>query len=351
MPTARGIIGVSSSQSTVNTPFPAAGIKRLKKRKFAGCSERWICFDRSVTSVAKSYRHLLARPELTYQFIAEQHQQYAIRLLCKALEVSESGYYAWRSRKVPQRCREDARLSAEIQQIELSHRQVYGSPRIHAALRGRDIHCSRKRVVRLMQTLGLSAQQKRRRKPTTKSDPRARWAPNHLNREFEAQQPNSKWVADTKAVETAEGWLYLAVVLDLFSRMVVGWAMAPTEDEMLVELAFQMALARRHPPAGLLHHSDRGSEYTSDRYLALLGDLGIRVSMSRTANCYDNAAMEAFFATLTRECIDRMRFQSRAQARSAIFEYLECFYVRSVQPKLAFTGEGMAGKGITLDNS
>jgi putative transposase len=186
--------------------------------------------------------------------------------------------------------------------------------------------CSRKRVVRLMQQLGLSAQTKRSRKPTTKSDPRARFAPNHLGREFTAAQPNSKWVTDTKAVETAEGWLYLAVILDLFSRLVVGWAMAATEDSELVELALRMAVAQRHPPTGLLHHSDRGSEFTSDRYLALLAELGIQVSMSRTANCYDNAAMESFFATLTKECTDRMRFKTRQEARSAIFEFLECFY-------------------------
>jgi putative transposase len=247
-------------------------------------------------------------------------------VLCKTLEISESGYYAWRSRKVSQHCREDARLSAEIQQIFLDHRQVYGSPRIHAVLKGRGIHCSRKRVVRLMQQLGLSAQTKRSRKPPTKSDPRARFAPNLLNREFNAEQPTSKWVTATKAVETAEGWLYLAVILDRFSRLVVGWAMAATEDEQLVELALRMAVVKRHPPEGLLHHSDRGSELTSDRYLALLSELGIEVSMSRTANCYDNAAMESFFASLTKECTDRTRFKTRQEARVTIFEYLECFY-------------------------
>jgi transposase InsO family protein len=261
-----------------------------------------------------------------FQYIAEQSQEYSITLLCKALEVSESGYYGWRGRKASQHCREDAKLAAEIQQIFLDHRQVYGSPRIHAALKARGMPCSRKRVVRLMQQLGLSAGPKRSRKPTTKSDPRARFAPNHLNREFTAEQPNSKWVTDTKAVETAEGWLYLAVILDLFSRMVVGWAMAASEDGALVELALRMAYARRHPGAGLLHHSDRGTEFTSDRYQAALRELGIEVSMSRTANCWDNAAMESFFATLTKECTDRTRFQSRQQARSAIFEYLECFY-------------------------
>jgi len=263
---------------------------------------------------------------MRFEFIAEHSQQYAVTLLCQALDVSVSGYYTWRSRPVSHQCREDAKLSALIQHIFLDHRQVYGSPRIHAVLKARGIHCSRKRVVRLMQQLGLCAQSKRRRKPTTKSDPHARWAPNRLNREFTAAQPNCKWVTDTKAVETAEGWLYLAVILDLFSRLVVGWAMAATEDEALVELALRMAVARRNPEAGLLHHSDRGTEFTSERYQAALRELGIEVSMSRTANCCDNAAMESFFATLTKECTDRTPFQTRQQARSAIFEYLECFY-------------------------
>jgi putative transposase len=261
-----------------------------------------------------------------FQFIAEHSHQYAITLPCKVLEVSESGYYAWKGRKASQHGREDARLSAEIQQIFLDHRQVYGSPRVHAVLKARGIACSRKRVVRLMQQLGLSAGRQRARQPTTQSDPRARFAPNHLNREFSAEEPNRKWVTDTKAIETAEGWLYLAVILDLFSRLVIGWAMAATEDGVLVELALRMAVARRHPETGLLHHSDRGTEFTSDRYQAALHELGIEVRMSRTANCWDNAAMESFFATLTKECTDRTRFQSRQQARSAIFEYLECFY-------------------------
>ncbi len=263
---------------------------------------------------------------MKFRFIAEHKHEYPITVLCQALEVSESGYYGWKNRKASQHCREDARLAADIQQIFLEHRKLYGSPRIHAVLKARGVHCSRKRVVRLMQQLGLSAQTKRSHKPTTKSDPSARFAPNHLNREFAAEQANSKWVTDTKAVETAEGWLFLAVILDLFSRMVVGWAMAASEDTDLTELALRMAVARRDPEVGLLHHSDRGSEFTSDRYLALLADLGIQVSMSRTANCWDNAAMESFFATLTKECTDRIRFQTRQQARSAIFEYLECFY-------------------------
>ncbi len=232
----------------------------------------------------------------------------------------------------------------EVMQF-LENRQVYGSPRLHVALRDRGWRCGRKRVVRLMRTLGLCAKPRKPRKPTTtSSDPTAHFAPNKLGRDFTAARPNTKWVTDITAIPTAQGWLYLAVVLDLFSRMIVGWAMAPTEDEHLVTLALQMALARRHPQAGLLHHSDRGSEYTSRGYQALLAQMGIDVSMSRTANCYDNAAMESFFDKLKSECVDHTHFQTQAQARSAIFEYLECFYVRSVQPKLVLPSERMAGK-------
>jgi putative transposase len=178
-----------------------------------------------------------------------------------------------------------------------------------------------------MQQLGITAQTRRTRKPTTGSDPHARFAPNLRKLEFSANAPNTKWVTDTKVVETAEGWLYLVVIVDLFSRLVVGWAMAATEDAELTELALRMAVARRHPGSALLHHSDRGTEFTAERYQVALHDLGIElISMSRTGNCWDNAAMESFFATLAKECVNRVRFQTRQEARSAIFEYLECFY-------------------------
>jgi putative transposase len=250
--------------------------------------------------------------------------------MCRALDVSESGYYAWKERPASEHEREDARLSAEIQQIFQEHRQVYGSPRIHAALASRGIHCGRKRVVRLMQALGLSALPKKSRKPqSTKSDPHARFAPNLLDRDFTAEAPNTKWVTDCTMISTMQGWLYLAVVLDLYSRRVVGWAMGATENEELVTLALRMALARRHPQSDcfpLLHHSDRGREYTSLGYQECLKQEGIEVSMSRIGDCYDNAAMESFFATLKKECVYRQHFQNPRQARQAVFEYLECFY-------------------------
>ena len=181
-----------------------------------------------------------------------------------------------------------------------------------------------------MQALGLSALLKKLRQPQrTKSHPAARFAPNVLDRDCTAEAPNTKWVTDSTMIETAEGWLYLAVVLDVFSRRVIGWVMGEAEDEELVTLALRMALARRKPDTAclpLLHHSDRGSEYTSLGYQACLKREGIDVSMSRTGECYDNAAMESFFATLKKECAYRQEFQSRRQARQAVFEYIESFY-------------------------
>ena len=210
-----------------------------------------------------------------------------------------------------------------------ANRRVYGSPRVHAELRAQGIHCARKRVARLMREQGLFAQRPRHRTVTTRSEPGAQVAPNLLQRDFSADQPDKKWVADTTYIWTAEGWLYLAVVLDLFSRMVVGWSMAAIQDATLVVQALQMAVTRRRPEAGLLHHSDRGSTYTSENYQALLQQEGIRASMSRTADCYDNAARESFFHRFKGECIDGESFQTRAQGRLATFDDIESFYNRT----------------------
>jgi putative transposase len=188
--------------------------------------------------------------------------------------------------------------------------------------------CGKKRVARLMRERGLSAKPHKHRTRTTDSQHEQPEAPNLLNREFTAAAPNTKWVADITAIWTMEGWLYLAFVLDIFSRMVVGWAMDSHRDEELVEHAARMALARRQPEAGLLHHSDRGSQYTAADYRERLSQHGIVVSMSGKGDCYDNALMESFFGTLKTECVDRQSFVSRAQARQAIFEYLVVFYNR-----------------------
>jgi putative transposase len=255
-------------------------------------------------------------------------KDYPITMLCETLGVSLSGYYAWKKRPMSQHQREDQQLAERIHTVYHVNRQVYGSPRIHAELRDQGICVSRKRVARLMREQGLSACRRRHRTITTKSEPGARVVPNLLNQEFTASRPNEKWTGDITAIWTYEGWLYLAVVLDLYSRRVIGWAMAATQDEALIERAFQMALLGRQPPAGVLFHSDRGSQYTSDAYRVLLAEVGATVSMSRTGNCYDNAVTESFFGTLKGECVERFSFQTRGQARQTIFEYVECFYNR-----------------------
>lgn len=266
---------------------------------------------------------------MKYQFIAEYRQEYSITLMCRVLEVSVSGFYAWLKRPPSRHSREDAQLAEQIKTIFQANRRVYGSPRVHAELRDQGIKCAPKRVARLMREQELFAQRPRHRTVTTHSAPGAQVAPNLLKRDFSAERPNTKWVADTPYIWTAEGWLYLAVVLDLFSRMVVGWSMAAVQDATLVVQALHMAIVRRRPQAGLLHHTDRGSTYTSDSYQALLQQEGMVVSMSRTADCYDNAAMESFFHSFKGECVDSQSFQTRAQARSSTFDYLETFYNRT----------------------
>lgn len=266
---------------------------------------------------------------MKYQFIAEYQHEYPITVMCRVLEVSVSGYYAWRKRAPSEHSREDAQLAEKVKTAFQANRGVYGSPRVHAELHAQGIHCARKRVARLMREQELFAKRPRHRTITTKSEPGAQVAPNLLQRDFSADQPDRKWVADTTYIWTTEGWLFLAVVLDLFSRMVVGWSMSAIQDATLVAQALHMAVARRRPQAGLLHHSDRGSTYTSESYQALLQQEGMRASMSRTADCYDNAAMESFFHSFKGECIDGQSFQTRAQARSSIFDYIECFYNRT----------------------
>jgi putative transposase len=229
---------------------------------------------------------------------------------------------------VSQHQREDQQLAEHIHAVYHSGRQVYGSPRIHAELREQGITSSRKRRAPLMREQGLSARRRWHRTTTTKSESGARVAPNLLAQELTASHLNEKWTGDITAIWTYEGWLYLAVVLDLFSRRVIGWARAATQDEALIETALPMALLGRQPSPGLVFHSDRGSQYTSDAYRAALAAADITVSMSRTGNGYDNAVTASFFGTLKGECVERTCFQTRREARQTIFEYGECFYNR-----------------------
>jgi len=265
---------------------------------------------------------------MIYKFIAEHESEFRTQRMCRVLGVGRSGYYAWCSRSASQRVQEDEVLLVKIQQEYQISRGTYGSPRIHAALQKQGVKCGRKRVARLMRLHKITGRKRQKRRPiTTQRDPSAIPAPNLLNQEFYASAPDQKWVSDITYIETVEGWLYLASILDLFSRRVVGWAMADHLEASLVEDALKMALQQRQPEAGLLHHSDQGRQYTSVVYQNRLANAHCQVSMRRTGNCYDNAAIESFFGTLKTECAIQP-FATRAQARTAIFEFIEAWYNR-----------------------
>lgn len=253
---------------------------------------------------------------------------YQVQTMCRVLEVGRSGYYAWRRRPVSRRCQANERLLVEIRTLYRISNQSYGSPRIYRELRGTGVVCSRKRIARLMHREQLVARKTHKRVPrTTRRDPHAQPAPNLLNQEFAALEPDRKWAGDITYIDTAEGWLYLAVILDLFSRKVVGWAMAAHMEASLVQQAWHMAVSQRAPSVDLLHHSDQGSQYTSAAYQHDLALYHCQVSMSDVGDCFDNAVIESFFATLKTECTFE-QFATRAQARTAIFEYIEAWYNR-----------------------
>lgn len=265
---------------------------------------------------------------MRYQFIQDHQDEFPVRRMCSVLGVSSSGYYAWRTRPVSSRARANQKLLVEIRAIHSRSRRIYGSPRVHAELRDCNFLVGKNRVARLMRAENLRGQRKRKQPHTTNSQHGHPVAPNHLNRDFHATRPNEKWLADITYIPTAEGWLYLAVVLDLFSRKIVGWAFAATLESCLVEQAFQMAVRDRTALTGLLHHSDRGSQYAGDAYQRLLSDQQIQVSMSRTGNCYDNAPMESFFSTLKCEHVHFQKYQTRQEAQTDIFAYIVGFYNR-----------------------
>jgi putative transposase len=247
-------------------------------------------------------------------------------VLCRVLGVSRSGFYAARVRPVAARVTEDARLALQIAAIHRASRRRYGSPRVHAELRAHG-HCtSRKRVARLMRHAGLAARRRRAFRITTQSRHTRATAPNRLARHFTAPAPNRVWVTDITYLATVEGWLYLAVVLDLFSRRVVGWATSDRLGEGVALEALGMGVARRRPRPGLLHHSDRGSQYASGEYRAVLAAHGMECSMSRLASCWDNAVAESFFATLKIELDHEGAWRTRAEAHHAVFHYIELFY-------------------------
>lgn len=266
---------------------------------------------------------------MSYQMISNHQDQYAVEIMCRALEVSVSGYYAWRTRTPSQHAQDDAKLVAEIRTIHQASRGLYGSPRIHAALAQAGIQVSRKRVTRLMREAGIHSQRRVRRQiRTTDSDHQRPVAPNVLARDFSADAPNQKWVGDILGLWTDEGWLYVAALLDTFSRRVVGLAMSALRNEPLVEAALRMALGQRILDGPLIHHTDRGSQYTADDYLVQLKTYGVTISMSGKGDPYDNAMAESFFSTLRAECVELQRFATRREARLAVFEYIMVFYNR-----------------------
>jgi len=261
-----------------------------------------------------------------FRFIAAEKAVFPVRVLCRTLQVSRAGFYAWQARPPAPRTRADERLGLEIAAIHAETRQRYGSPRIHAELGERGCRTGRKRVARLMRVRGLAARRRRRFRVTTQSRHPFPIATNVLARQFERTGPDQAWVTDITYIPTGEGWLYLAVILDLCSRLAVGWAMNERITDDLTLDALGMALARRRPPQGLLHHSDRGSQYASGDYQRALAQHGIVCSMSRRGDCWDNAVAESFFATLKVELVHDATWATRTAARSELFDYLEVFY-------------------------
>jgi putative transposase len=263
---------------------------------------------------------------MKFVFIAAEKAWAPVTALCRVLGVSRSGFYAWEERPASERSMDDDKLAIQIAAIHKASGGTYGSPRVHAELQAKGVAVSRKRVARLMTHLGLEGPRKRRFKATTDSKHNLPVAENILDRKFQVDAPDVAWVTDITYVWTNEGWLYLAAILDLFSRRVVGFAMSERIDRALALQALRAAAGRRVPDGGLTHHSDRGSQYASADYQRALGDLRFVCSMSRKGNCWDNAVAESFFATLKTELIYRRRFATRAQAREAIFDFIETFY-------------------------
>jgi putative transposase len=247
--------------------------------------------------------------------------------MCEVLEVSRSGYYAWAKREPSERAKQNLELAEKIVEIHDESRGTYGSPRVHAQLRGEGIEVNHKRVERQMREMGLSGRCRPKFRKTTDSNHDLPIAPNLVQRQFEIDEPDKVWVADITYIWTLQGWLYLAVVLDLFSRRVIGWSMADHMRADLVLDALRAALGRRSPDEeGLIFHSDRGSQYAADAFRALLQEHGIQASMSRRGNCWDNAVAESFFATLKTELVEELGYSSRDVTRTTIAEWIEIFY-------------------------
>lgn len=265
---------------------------------------------------------------MKYAWIRSQCPTYAARTLCRTLQVSTSGYYAWRGRTPSARCQENARLGQRIAQLHVEHREAYGTLRMWQALRQQGERCGRHRVQRLRQANAIQSKRRRRYVHARSRYQRVPAAPNLLSWPFASPAPDRVWVADITFVPTRQGWLYLAAVLDVHTRRLVGWAMGERADQALASAALEMALTQRKPKHGAIHHSDRGVQYTCKAYQEQLQRSGLVPSMSRKGMPYDNAVMESFFSSLKHELTHHERFNSRDEARSRIFDYIELFYNR-----------------------
>ena len=260
-----------------------------------------------------------------YRFIAAEKAQYSVAQLCRVLQVASSGYYAWRHRQPSRRAQANAMLMNQIRAVHVRSRYTYGAPRIHAELQADNQRISRKRVARLMRQAGLVGRPPRRFRRTTVADPKVQ-VEDLVQRNFTATAPDQKWFGDITYIRTWEGWLYLAVILDAYSRKVVGWAMADHLRTELATAALTMALTTRQPPSGLIQHTDRGVQYTSTAYGELLAAHQVRQSVGRPATCWDNSVAESFFATLKTELIYRHVWPTRRQAELAVFEFIAGWY-------------------------
>lgn len=265
---------------------------------------------------------------MKYACIDRYRDQYSIQLMCRLLGVSRSGYYASKDRPESARSKRDRQLAQEIKRVHAQSNGVYGSPRIKAELADEGHRVGRHKIAKLMRIGRLRRIPKRNYRVTTQRDNRHRIAKNRLKQNFSAEKPNQRWVADMTSVSTKQGWLYLSVIVDLYSRKVVGWSMSRRMNRGAVLDALRMAVAAREPAAGLIHHSDRGAQYTSDDFREELEKHNIECSMSGIGSCYDNAVAESFFGLLKRERTNRRRYKTRDEARADIFDYIEVFYNR-----------------------
>jgi putative transposase len=265
---------------------------------------------------------------MKYDFMQRHAGRFSLAGMCRVLSASRSGYYAWRHRGLSTHQREDLALAAHVQRVHIATREAYGARKVWKALVAEGIACGRHRVARVRRENGIEARRRRRFKVTHYARRHKNTAPDLLRRQFQAERPNQCWVGDVTFISTRAGWLYLAVLIDLCSRKVVGWAISDRNDEPLVSAALRMAITHRQPAAGLIHHTDRGVLYSSGNYRRLMASHGLLPSMSRHGDCYDNACAESFFSTLKNELVHGQAYATRDAARMAIVSYIEGFYNR-----------------------